>query len=229
MANLTGAQLRTLAKNAGCSDSAANTAGAIAMVESSGNPDAGAGSLHIGLWQIGIDAHPQYANSDLTDPTVNAAAMYAISNNGTDFSPWLKFEAPNAYKKYLYKGPSLGFTSLDPITNPLTNPIKAATDAGQVGGGVVSTVVSSAEATGNLLAQVGSVLGDITQGAFWKRLGIGALGVVLMIVAVAFLLADTEHKSAEYIMGDGSTKKAGAAGAESGASEAATTVAEGAA
>lgn len=64
---------------------------AIGLAESDGNPTAGrtrrAGQgqrlpeQSIGIWQINLLAHPEYANVDLTNPITNARAALDIFNH----------------------------------------------------------------------------------------------------------------------------------------------------
>lgn len=109
LGNLSYSDLVTLAENAGFNSSDAQTAAAIALAESSGNPDAiGDTSLapsngpSIGLWQINIgsSANPQYANSNLKDPGINAAAAFEVFQSAGGFSPWSTYNN-GAYQKYL--------------------------------------------------------------------------------------------------------------------------------
>lgn len=99
------AQLVTLAQGAGFSDDDANTAAAIAIAESSGNPSA-VGDLQltpggsIGLWQINLKAHPEYTASELTDPATNAAAAFSVFSAAGGFTPWSTFNN-GAYQAYL--------------------------------------------------------------------------------------------------------------------------------
>lgn len=84
---LSASQIATIAANAGFTGADLQTAVAIALAESSGNPTiVGDKNLapdrgpSIGLWQIniGTKAHPEYAGADLTDPAVNASAAFTI-------------------------------------------------------------------------------------------------------------------------------------------------------
>lgn len=98
------------AVNAGFSGIDAITATAIALAESAGNPQAynpetaagapqGKGSF--GLWQIYLNAHPEYANANLYDPQTNASAAYSIySAAGDSFSPWSTFNS-GAYQAFV--------------------------------------------------------------------------------------------------------------------------------
>jgi hypothetical protein len=107
--NLSFAQIQNYASNAGFSGDDLNTATAIALAESSGNPNA-AGDPTLGgsygLWQINLAAHPEYTAQALYDPQTNANAAYAIySAAGGQFTPWTTFNT-GAYEAYLQNGSS---------------------------------------------------------------------------------------------------------------------------
>ena len=92
------------AQTAGFPGQDAQTAVAVALAESSGNPYA-IGDLtlgvSIGLWQINLKAHPEYLAVNLMDPQTNANAAYTIYRNaGGSFSPWTTFTS-GAYRQYL--------------------------------------------------------------------------------------------------------------------------------
>jgi Lysozyme like domain len=99
--NLQIPQLLGLASQAGFSGADLATAVAVALAESSGNPDAynperaaGAAEGHgsFGLWQIYLTAHPEFAGQNLFDPQTNAAAAYAVyAAAGNSFRPWSTF------------------------------------------------------------------------------------------------------------------------------------------
>lgn len=78
------AQLEQLWINAGGNPQNANIAAAVAMAESSGNPNAISASNDYGLWQINI-VHGAQATLDVMS---NARAAVAISNNGQNWGPW---------------------------------------------------------------------------------------------------------------------------------------------
>lgn len=71
-----------------------STAAAIALAESSGNRWT-VGDLtlgrSIGLWQINLAAHPEYAEQELYDPFNNANAAYAIASSGRGFDNWTTY------------------------------------------------------------------------------------------------------------------------------------------
>jgi len=103
-------QIIALAQLAGFSGDDLPTAVAVALAESSGNPQAynperaagapeGQGSF--GLWQIYLHAHPEFRGQNLFDPQTNAAAAYAIyAAAGHSFRPWSTFTA-GAYLAHL--------------------------------------------------------------------------------------------------------------------------------
>ncbi len=79
---------------------------AIALAESGGNVTAYNGGnppgaeSSCGLWQINLLAHPSYTKTEMFDPVQNAAAMYAISSQGTNWNPWSTY-TNGAYTNYL--------------------------------------------------------------------------------------------------------------------------------
>jgi len=96
---LSASQIGGYASNAGFSGSDLATAVAIAIAESGGNPSAVNPEGSYGLWQIDIVENPQYANDDLTDPSVNAQDAYSIYSEG-GFTRWSTYNN-GAYLNYL--------------------------------------------------------------------------------------------------------------------------------
>jgi Lysozyme like domain len=101
--NLNIPQLVMLAGNAGFSGTDLVTAVAVALAESGGNPQAynperqagaaqGFGSF--GLWQIYLQAHPEFSGSNLFDPQTNASAAFSVYRGaGGTFAPWSTFKS----------------------------------------------------------------------------------------------------------------------------------------
>lgn len=88
----------------------ADLAAAISMAENqSGDPLVISGAGDVGLWQINIPAHPQYTIEQMQNPMQNARAAVVISNNGTNWKPWV------TYNNGSYR-PFLQGTSPDSIT-----------------------------------------------------------------------------------------------------------------
>lgn len=100
------------ARNAGFSGADLVTAVAIAYAESSGdpnayNPETAAGAPQdkgsFGLWQIYLNAHPEFEGWNLYDPQQNANAAYSIYRAaGYSFRPWSTFKG-GSYTVYLDK------------------------------------------------------------------------------------------------------------------------------
>jgi hypothetical protein len=164
---LSQSQLARLWVQAGGDPGKAGEASAIAMAESSGNTASedhdGDGSTDLGPWQVNNHAHSNYNEQSLRDnPLYNAKAAVAISNNGTDFGPWVTFKT-GAYKKFLsgYRGPSRAG-----VTLPGTSGEKLPKSGGGVFG-VFDELGPTLEIVGNPI-----------------RLGKIVLGGVLLIIAL---------------------------------------------
>lgn len=98
-APLTIDQLRQLSRAVGFIDP--DTAAAVAMAESCGNPAAlGDKGDSIGLWQINVPAHPESDRSRLMDPEYNAREALRISKRGADWSKWTCYRN-GGFRKYL--------------------------------------------------------------------------------------------------------------------------------
>jgi hypothetical protein len=121
---LSPAQLAAYAAAAGFTGAALNTATAIALAESSGNPFVvGDSNLtpggSVGLWQINLAAHPEYSAADLLNPQANANAAFQVYQDaGGQFTPWTTFKT-GAYASYLpataaISAPSSYISSTDP-------------------------------------------------------------------------------------------------------------------
>jgi Lysozyme like domain len=120
---LTAAQIAFYAQAAGFSGNDLDTAVAIALAESSGNPNSynpetaagtpsGEGSY--GLWQIYLAAHPEYAGVNLYDPQTNASAAYTIYAAAGGFSPWATYNS-GAYQAYVGASASAAPSASNPV------------------------------------------------------------------------------------------------------------------
>jgi|ERR1700761_207182 len=96
-----------VASNAGFTGADLVTAVAIAYAESSGNPNATnlvPPDNSYGLWQINLNAHPEYDPVSILDPQTNADAAFAIySAAGNSFKPWGTYLPPygnGSYQQY---------------------------------------------------------------------------------------------------------------------------------
>jgi len=109
MGKLSAQEIAQFASRAGFTGTDLQTAVAIALAESSGNPQAhgdtglGSGSGSFGLWQIYSDAHPEFGLdfTTLYDPQTNADAAYSVyASAGYSFSPWSTFKG-GQYQAYM--------------------------------------------------------------------------------------------------------------------------------
>lgn len=136
------AQLEGIWVQAGGSPGSAPIAAAVAMAESGGNSTAtgqDSGSVDRGLWQI----NSVHGNQSTYDVMGNARAAVAISNGGTNWSPWTTYTS-GAYKQYLQ-------TNVPPDTSAPIN----------------GTNAQANTATGTLTADTGPLPGGLEDPANW--------------------------------------------------------------
>jgi hypothetical protein len=138
---MTAAEIGTIAANAGFTGDDLVTAVAVAMAESSGNPndlgDIGIGQGSFGLWQISSRWHPEYGPdfTQLYDPQTNANAAFAIySAAGNSFSPWSTFKS-GAYKANLQ-------VALAQLSQFVSESVQAVSDTASQAASDVGQVVS---------------------------------------------------------------------------------------
>lgn len=166
---------------------------AIALAESSGNDQAVGPVGERGVWQIYLKAHPDVTAAQAIDIETGTEAARKISNNWTNFQPWSTYNH-GTYKKFLTPA-VLGAQQADPkfFTVGPSPAGQVGAAAGAVGGAIGNVATDAVNATGipTALSDVGGFLREITNPQLWKRLGIGALGIGLLIVAV-FLLTDLD-------------------------------------
>lgn len=117
-------EIEAVVQRAGFTGADADTAVAIALAESGGdpaqynpeaqkNPASNMGS--VGLFQIFRWMHPDLCSWDLTDPLLNArAAFFVYLKAGRKFTPWATYgeNGDGPYKKFLQ--PSIDFQPTDP-------------------------------------------------------------------------------------------------------------------
>lgn len=137
---LTPTQIAYYAQTAGFDGEDLVTAVAIALAESSGNPNvynpetsapggtpAGQGSY--GLWQIYLKEHPEFAADNLYDPQTNANDAYEIYSKAGGFSPWASYNS-GAYQAFLGAASSAGGPA---IAMPLPSSFGTQDESGQAG------------------------------------------------------------------------------------------------
>jgi hypothetical protein len=132
-------QLEALWLKAGGPRASAGLAAAIALAESSGNPNAENhntnGTIDRGLWQVN-SIHGAQSTFDIL---ANAQAAVAISNGGTNFGPWTTYNT-GAYKPFL--GASTGSSSL-PSNLTGAGAASSSSSTPTSGGGFAATLESN--------------------------------------------------------------------------------------
>lgn len=155
MARRSASEIYATARAAGLSVAQAITATAIALAESSGDDRAvgdvglqtGTWGPSVGLWQVRTlrAATGTGGVRDITwltgDPTHQAAAMVAISGQGTDWSPWSVYTS-GAYQQYLgqARAAAAGDTGVAAVV-----PTAAGAGGGSASDAVVDQVVEGAK------------------------------------------------------------------------------------
>jgi Lysozyme like domain len=98
--------IAALAAGAGFSGNDVDIAVAVALAESSGDPNAFNPEGSYGLWQIYVPDHPEFAGWNLLDPQTNAQAAYRVyAKAGGRFTPWSAFKN-KAYLAFLPSQPA---------------------------------------------------------------------------------------------------------------------------
>lgn len=162
----------------------------IAMRESRGNPRAHnpvPPDNSYGLWQINMLAHSKSElgipnNEALYDPYINGRAALQIFNDAANHSgktaysaQWIEaglkpWTTRSAALRDLYKqGASVPSNTHEAGLYPGQLQLEDA--IGNIGGGI---------------ANVGKFLGILMSGGFWRRIGLGALAVVIIAFAIVF-------------------------------------------
>lgn len=146
-------EARQLAVNAGYTGSGIDTAAAIGMAESSGNPYAHntKGEDSYGLMQLNAAAHGDKVRT--FDPQQNMNLSYEISRGGKDFSPWSVYK-DGSYRKYLQSGRGQPPPSGEMADSSYGGGASAQPPASAGGGGGVAAPPNSGGATVPAAGQV---------------------------------------------------------------------------
>lgn len=199
----------------GLSHDAALVATAIAKGESGWNTDAhnpvGRDDSY-GLWQINRKAHgDRFGTGDqLRDIMANARAMASLSANGTNWQPWTVYTNDSWRKHMPAAREAAAAVALKPST-PAGWEDVARTGAGipkGLGlGGIPQLLGDVAANPGDVIAGAGEILNIVnpfddlidfagvalralTDPAWWRRIGVGALGVLLLAGGAIWLGRD---------------------------------------
>lgn len=153
------------------------TMGAVAMAESSGNPNAHNPSGASGLWQI-MPSHTRDSGwnlgSNFYDPATNARMAYFVLHR-QGYKAWTTYTS-GAYKNYLGGSVPSG-TSAENVGIPLPG-----WPSDGIGGSI------SGAAGDAIASALKAVLGPLVDVNFWRRVGIGLLGLFIVLVGLVMLL-----------------------------------------
>jgi hypothetical protein len=161
-----------------------------------------------GLWQINSPSHPQYNKARLcNEPPYNAGAMVAISNGGRNWRPWTTYTG-GQYRRYLaradkaateafFGGGKIIAPGRDDFAGPsipdLPDPLE----------GIEGALRQVGDVLGAPFRLVANLLGILGDPEWWKRLGVGLAGAVLLVIAGVLLvrslvpdIADVARKAA---------------------------------
>lgn len=201
MSGLSYQQLTAYAQQAGFDAAQVPVIVAIALAESGGDPLAHNtntdGSIDRGVLQINSTQHAEVSNAVAYDPASAFQVAYTISQQGTNFNPWVTY-TNGMYSQYLHGGSQPG------SGNPLTN---AAYTAGGVLGSMLSLFQSGqqAQTTVQQLSKVQDVVTNIQATPFWGwlidpvRLAKLVTGGILLIVALALLFIPAALKLGDSV------------------------------
>lgn len=177
MPKISDAQIAGYASAAGIPPSSVGVAVAIAIAESGGRTEAynGVGlDRSYGLWQInmigslGPDRRQRLgisSNDALFEPAINARAMAMISGNGSNWRDWTTYTG-GAYLMFMGRGNAAA-------GNPDTSGIGSLLPVGL---------------TTDPLSKTTEVFKTLGDPMFWRRTGVGALGVGVALLGAYFLM-----------------------------------------
>lgn len=188
MTTLSPSDLASAASGAGFPSSEIGTAVAVAYAESGGDPNKTHRNTNnttdYGLWQINSVHNPA---SNWADPTANAAMAYRVwSDAGGKWTPWATFNSGRYKTVPTQPGPG-GKNGLAPNTNTPGAP------------NYIPPSVSLPNPLAGLEA-VGSFFNQLSDPALWKRIGIVALGIGLVLFGLAIVLRTELTKTATSVV-----------------------------
>jgi len=184
MATLSIQDIWTLLIKNGASGDQALIGTAVVLAESGGKTDAinvvggsgpAKGSKDRGIWQINSYWHKDVSDADAFDPVKATVHAKRISSNWTNWTPW------SVYTSGSWKSKADDVLKANPKSDGTT---------ALVPGGGLSNVTDVLKAGGvdvpglPAIDLLGATVRMVTNVEFWKRAGIAALGVGLLIVGI---------------------------------------------
>jgi hypothetical protein len=195
---MTLADAATAAKAAGFTGIHLVEAVAIASAESDGvnsqvTHDSN-GTFDTGLWQIN-SIHTEYNSAQLKDPNYNAAAAYALSKGGTDWSAWTTYHNKRAQSRVGIAEQTLASSGVDTTatTAYATQPVFL----GIPGTPSIPNPFNGVPNPLDALGAVNSVFSKLLNGSFWARLGEGFGALILIGIGLSLVF----RKETEAVAG----------------------------
>lgn len=203
MAVLTAEQIMGIVKGYGFADPI--TATAVVLGESGGNTQAenrnnADGSIDRGLWQINSVHLKSATNPEGITAAemfeLDASSRYALrlSKGGTDFNPWTVTRS-RRFGDLLAQARAVQGAEPMLVRNADDARESAVDQIGRVAGGAVD---AAGNAIGAVTGGVGDVLGFLAKALallvspdFWRRVGYGAAGLVLIYLGLAAIFGRT--------------------------------------
>jgi hypothetical protein len=163
---------------------------AIMLAESGGIPNAyntnkggsAPGSHDRGLAQWNDVAFPWITDAEAFDPAACISYMYYVSGHFKQWGPWVGSRGLDNTSD-AYKLAAATDKNRSGIATPADDPLTGLAVA-------VGTTLTKLD-LGDLIALAGKALQALTTATFWRRFGIGALGVLLVIFAVVLFARST--------------------------------------
>lgn len=128
------AQLQQTLRSAGWPENLIVTMAAIGLAESSGNPAAlnnTSREYSVGLWQINLNAHPEYNATALKDPVTNARAALAVYNK-QGLRAWGAY-TDGRYRKRIPESQAAYQPGASPVTPTATSADSTAAGSANIG------------------------------------------------------------------------------------------------
>lgn len=185
MPQISDAAIAGAAKGSGLNANQTAIAVAIALAESGGNTTSHNGvppDDSYGLWQInmlgsmGPSRRQQFGittNEELYSPSVNAKAMFMLSNGGQNWRPWTTYTR-GTYLRFMARGQAVAGTS--------------ATQPGTVAPGGATTPVSLSDS----LTSITNFLAMLKDPKYWLRLALIAVGAGLAFYGLMKLTGNNQ-------------------------------------
>lgn len=193
---------------------------AIVYRESRGNPKArrdasqnSAGGNDRGLWQWNDKWNPEISDTDAYDPVKATEWAYKKSNGFTDFGPWKGASiTPDTLRIAVKAAVDAGYSAagLFKITEPIpvsaSDPVKGGTIGDtpwyeDVGVAVADGVASVKDKLFGWAEALGTLLSALIDPSWWKRIGVGVLGVAVVIGALVLMFGQSVNDAVNPLEG----------------------------